>query len=97
MMSGYFDTTTGAKVTDESYKKIADQIGVAVNEVLFLTDVDKGRSRVHPTTFSRKGLEALAAKEAGMQVRIVVRPGNAPLSDGVTDKFTLLHDFSQLL
>ncbi|KAH7730766.1 Protein F58H1.3 a [Aphelenchoides avenae] len=81
ILSGYFDTTIGAKVNAESYKKIAEQIGIAANDILFLTDVDK---------------EALAAREAGLQVRIVIRPGNAPLNDDVREKFSTLTDFNQL-
>ncbi len=73
-ISGYFDTTTGPKKEAVSYRAIAEAIGAAPSQVVFLTDnADEGR----------------AAVEAGMDVRIVRRPDDAsPLPDGfvaVTD------------
>ncbi|KAG0245744.1 HAD-like domain-containing protein [Mortierella sp. GBAus27b] len=63
--SGYFDTTTGPKVEAESYTKIAADIGVSPEKVLFLSD------NIH---------EINAAKKAGLQAVVTDRPGNAPLT-----------------
>lgn len=38
LFSGYFDTTTGPKREAESYRKIADEIGLPATEILFLSD-----------------------------------------------------------
>jgi enolase-phosphatase E1 len=58
--SGYFDTTTGAKVDPNSYQKIAETLGISPQELLFLSD--------HPG-------ELAAAREAGWRVCAVQRPG----------------------
>jgi len=60
----FFDTRAGAKVDADSYRSIATSIGIATENILFLSDVTK---------------ELDAARTAGMQVRLVVRPGNAPV------------------
>lgn len=57
---GYFDTTTGAKINAASYNKIASTLGIAPEELLFLSD--------------HLG-ELEAAKQAGWQVCAVQRPG----------------------
>jgi enolase-phosphatase E1 len=67
LLKGHFDTTTGGKKEASSYEKIAAQIGHEPARCLFATD--------HPD-------EARAAAEAGMQVVVMVRPGNAALPDG---------------
>jgi enolase-phosphatase E1 len=61
----YFDTTTGAKAEAESYRRIAGVMGVAAGEVVFVSDVIA---------------ELDAAREAGMQTRLAVRPGNKPVA-----------------
>ncbi len=61
LISGYFDTLTGAKQDAISYKKISNSIGFEPQQILFLTD---------------KVSEAEAATAAGMNVRISLRPGN---------------------
>jgi enolase-phosphatase E1 len=61
LIDGYFDTTTGPKKESESYTKIADALGVEPADVLFATDnLD----------------EARAAREAGLDVAMMARPGN---------------------
>ena len=40
LFRGYFDTTTGAKDEQASYRRIADAIGVTADEILFLSDVE---------------------------------------------------------
>lgn len=66
MLDGFYDTTTGPKREAESYRKIASDIGTAAGEILFLSDVMA---------------ELDAAKSAGMQTGLMLRPGNAP-TDG---------------
>jgi len=62
---GYFDTTTGPKRQQESYRQIALSVGAEeASSVIFCTDVIE---------------EASAAKIAGMQAVILSRPGNKPL------------------
>uniref|UniRef100_A0A0C9S9A4 Probable bifunctional methylthioribulose-1-phosphate dehydratase/enolase-phosphatase E1 n=1 Tax=Wollemia nobilis TaxID=56998 RepID=A0A0C9S9A4_9CONI len=62
---GFFDTTTGNKRESRSYSEICKSLGVdEPSQVLFATDVLQ---------------EAVAAKNAGLQVVISLRPGNAPL------------------
>ncbi len=39
LVSGWYDTTTGPKREAESYRKIAAEIGLPANEILFLSDV----------------------------------------------------------
>ncbi|MGL4618637.1 acireductone synthase [Chroococcidiopsis sp.] len=60
-LSGYFDTETGSKKEAESYRKIAQAIGILPNQILFISDVTA---------------ELKAAKEAGMQTLFSLRLGN---------------------
>jgi len=65
-LSGYFDTTSGAKGDAESYRSIALSIACdAPADILFATDVLA---------------EAQAARAAGWGAVLVSRPGNAPLA-----------------
>lgn len=67
-LSGFFDTTSGAKVDAASYDNIAASIGAdSPDELLFVTDVVA---------------EAEAAQAAGWRVAVAVRPGNKPLPAG---------------
>jgi len=61
----YFDTRVGPKVDPESYRRIAMTMGLPGEVCTFLSDVTR---------------ELDAASAAGMQVRLVVRPGNVPVS-----------------
>ncbi|XP_065043985.1 probable bifunctional methylthioribulose-1-phosphate dehydratase/enolase-phosphatase E1 1 isoform X1 [Musa acuminata AAA Group] len=66
-LCGFFDTTVGNKRESRSYFEISVSVGVdEPSQVLFVTDVYA---------------EAVAAKAAGLQVLISVRPGNAPLPE----------------
>ena len=58
---GISTRTVGAKVEPDSYRRIARRVGCSVGAVLFLSDVTR---------------ELDAAREAGMQVRLSIRPGN---------------------
>ncbi|HWN11923.1 MAG TPA: acireductone synthase [Pyrinomonadaceae bacterium] len=62
LIDNYFDTTTGAKAEPESYLRIAKSLRLPAPEILFISDV---------------GTELAAAKIAGMQTLLCVRPGNA--------------------
>jgi enolase-phosphatase E1 len=57
-LRAYFDTTTGPKNEPQSYLRIAEAIGVAAPNILFLSDVTK---------------ELDAARDAGMQTALCVR------------------------
>lgn len=58
LFSGHFDTTTGGKLEIESYKKIAREIGMPAENILFLSDNAK---------------EIDAAHKAGMETVLVSR------------------------
>lgn len=60
-LSGYFDTETGPKKEVDSYRQIAQTIGVLPANILFISDVTA---------------ELKAAQSAGMQVFFCFRPGN---------------------
>jgi enolase-phosphatase E1 len=62
----HFDTRVGAKGDPESYRRIAQSVGVPAQSVLFLSDIPR---------------ELDAATTAGMNVILVVRPGNTPVAD----------------
>jgi len=62
-MSGYFDTTTGPKNDPASYRQIADAFGIPASEIVFISDVTR---------------ELDAARQAGMQTLLCIRPGNHP-------------------
>ncbi|XP_040093131.1 enolase-phosphatase E1 isoform X2 [Oryx dammah] len=81
LVDGHFDTKIGHKVESESYRKIASSIGCSTNNILFLTDVSR---------------EASAAEEADVHVAVVVRPGNAGLTDDEKTHFSLITSFSEL-
>ena len=66
LISGYFDTRTGPKMESGSYATIAAQMEVPPQELLFFSDSVR---------------ELDAAREAGCQTRLAVRPGNAPVED----------------
>jgi enolase-phosphatase E1 len=62
-IEAYFDTATGAKIEAASYSRIAQELGVETEEILFLSD-------------SPPELDAAAL--AGLDVRLAIRPGNRP-------------------
>lgn len=76
---GYFDiTTSGFKQEQLSYTKIAQTIGCDVKDVVFYSD---------------NVLEVKAAIAAGMAAIVVVRPGNAPISDEDAKTLDLIESF----
>ncbi|KAK3118705.1 hypothetical protein QOZ80_9BG0704740 [Eleusine coracana subsp. coracana] len=79
-LCGYFDTTTGNKRETRSYSEISQSLGVdSPSQILFITDVFQ---------------EAVAAKNAGFEVIISIRPGNAPLPEN--HGFCTIKSFSEI-
>ena len=62
-LSGYFDTTTGPKNDPASYTQIADAYALPPPDILFISDVTG---------------ELDAARTAGIETRLCLRPGNHP-------------------
>ena len=61
----FFDTTVGGKRDRASYQRIVDAMGHPAHEVLFISDLAE---------------ELDAARGAGMQLALCIRPGNRPQS-----------------
>ncbi|KAI9293352.1 2,3-diketo-5-methylthio-1-phosphopentane phosphatase [Neoconidiobolus thromboides FSU 785] len=83
-IDGHFDTiTAGSKITKESYLKIARELGLEKDPstILFLSD---------------NPLELDAALEAGMKVKLLIRPQNYPLSDDTLKKYESVASFDLL-
>lgn len=80
-LSGYYDTKIGAKKEKDSYEAILKKVETTGEDALFLTDVVA---------------EAKAAKEAGLNVVLLDRPGNAELSEDDRKEFTVVSSFSDL-
>ncbi|KAI3702840.1 hypothetical protein L6452_28593 [Arctium lappa] len=79
-LCGFFDTSVGNKKETKSYVEISESLGVdKPSEILFVTDVFQ---------------EAVAAKAAGLEVIISVRPGNGPLPEN--HGFTTIKSFTEI-
>ena len=76
----YFDTNVGAKKEAESYRRIAYALQRPASEILFISDVTD---------------ELDAARIAGLQTALSLRPGNHPVSDERDHKS--IHTFDELL
>ncbi|OWP00462.1 hypothetical protein B2J93_773 [Marssonina coronariae] len=82
LISGYFDTVNaGPKGERSSYEKIAATRGEAIERWLFLSD---------------RAEEVEAAKEAGMTSAIVVREGNAALTESEEARHVLVKSFEEI-
>ncbi|KAI5854054.1 acireductone synthase-like protein [Tricharina praecox] len=82
LFDGYYDTVNaGLKQKATSYRKIIEQEGIDADGWLFLSD-NVG--------------EVEAAKEAGMDAIVLVRPGNSPLDQDVGKKHTVVETFSAI-
>ena len=79
LVSAFFDTRVGPKTAPDSYRHIADALKIPTRELLFLSDVTA---------------ELSAARVAGAEVKLVVRPGNA-VQLGAT-AFETIRDFERL-
>ena len=62
-LSSYFDTTVGSKTDPSSYQKIASALESSTLEIVFISDMTS---------------ELDAAKAAGFQTLLCLRPGNRP-------------------
>ncbi|CAI5756692.1 unnamed protein product [Candida verbasci] len=81
-LSGYFDiTTSGYKNQPQSYKNILKDINKDGSSVLFLSDNIN---------------EVKAAIEAGMNCHIVIRDGNAPISNEDKSNYQVIYALSEL-
>ncbi|KAH9650632.1 putative bifunctional methylthioribulose-1-phosphate dehydratase/enolase-phosphatase E1 [Citrus sinensis] len=79
-LSGFFDTAVGNKRETRSYVEITNSLGVdKPSEILFVTDVYQ---------------EATAAKAAGLEVVISIRPGNGPLPEN--HGFKTINSFAEI-
>ena len=78
-ISRYFDTGVGKKGDPESYRRIAEQIGLPPSEILFVSDVVT---------------ELAAAREAGMETALSIRPGNQPQES--PEQYRIIHSFDEL-
>ncbi len=78
-ISAYFDTNIGAKREAESYRRIAEALASAPQEIIFLSDVVA---------------ELDAARAAGMQTALCVRPGNAAQPSAHPHK--IIHTFAEM-
>lgn len=80
MIAEYFDTNVGAKREVESYRTIAEKLGIPAANVLFASDIVE---------------ELDAARSAGMNTALSIRPGNAPIeSDTIHEIVTTFADLS---
>jgi enolase-phosphatase E1 len=79
LLHWHFDTRVGAKGDADSYRRIVDAIQQPAASCLFLSDVPR---------------ELDAAQQAGLQVRLVIRPGNAPAPAG--HGFESIQTFDQI-
>lgn len=79
LISGHYDTATGPKKDSQSYDMIAADFGIPAGEILFLSDVTE---------------ELEAARKAGMQTALSVRPGNSAVESG--HEFMAIESFSEL-
>jgi enolase-phosphatase E1 len=79
---GHYDTTTGPKRLPESYQKIAAAFALPPGEIVFLSDV---------------AAELDAARAAGMQTILVVRPGNASSELKANTAHAVIENFAQVL
>lgn len=79
-LRGHYDTTTGPKREAASYAAIAADMGLEPRQILFVSDV---------------GPELDAARTAGMQTALAVRPGNRE-PGGVFDHPSV-HSFAEIV
>ena len=79
LISEHYDTTSGGKKESGSYLTIANDAGFAASQMLFVSDIPD---------------ELSAATDAGMQVMLSIRPGNAEVAD--RSAWPWIDSFSQL-
>lgn len=79
-LAGFFDTSSGVKTSSASYARIASALERSTEQLLFVSDVMA---------------EVEAARSAGCQVALAVRPGNAPQRE--PGGLRVVHTFDELL
>ena len=79
LSTGFFDTGVGAKISPASYEHIAGALGQPASRVLFVSDVTR---------------ELDAARAAGMQVLLSIRPGNPVQADAAA--FESIRSFDEI-
>jgi enolase-phosphatase E1 len=79
LFSGHYDTHIGGKKEANSYRQIAAEYGLPAGSIAFFSDVVD---------------ELEAARGAGMQAILVVRPGNAAAPSGVN--FPRIQSFGEV-
>lgn len=80
LFTGYFDTTTGPKNEEESYRKIAAAIGLPAVDILFLSDADS---------------EVEAALAAGIEAVLILR-GEEPSTDSNVVDYEVARNFHEV-
>ncbi|KAG5668607.1 hypothetical protein PVAND_016543 [Polypedilum vanderplanki] len=80
-LSGYFDTTVGHKQEVKSYENILEKIRYGAEKVLFLSDIYG---------------EVKAAKQVGINCKILIRPGNYELNDEEKEEFETVENFDEI-
>lgn len=75
--TGHYDTQVGSKRETESYTRVADDWQLPPGDILFLSDVVA---------------ELDAARTAGMQTALCVRPGNAEVEPGHGHSICIIFD-----
>lgn len=80
-ISGYYDTTIGSKVSEQSYLNILNDIGARGDEVLFLSDMV---------------LEVQAAHNVGINVIVLDRKDSPTLSHDTRKRFKVLQTFDEI-
>lgn len=76
----YFDTGVGAKSDSQSYRRIASELGLAPPEIVFVSDVTG---------------ELSAARSAGIETLLCVRPGNRPQPG--QQSYRAVHTFDEII
>ena len=79
LISAFFDSHVGAKVEAASYARIAEALGESPASILFVSDVTA---------------ELRAARAAGLDVVLSVRPGNAPQPDA--SQFRIIRTLTEI-
>ncbi len=79
LFSGHFDTTSGGKKEAASYQRIAAAIGAEPRQILFVSDIVE---------------ELQAARQAGLETALSVRPENQPQPP--EHGFTAISSFTDL-
>jgi enolase-phosphatase E1 len=81
LFRGHYDTTIGGKKEAVSYRKIAAEFRLQPAEILFLSDIVA---------------ELDAARTAGMQTALVVRPGNATGQTSSGESHPTIQSFAEV-